>query len=252
MILEPVERRSLAEAAFRQLRDRILDGRLPAGERLPGERDLSAQLGVNRNALREALKRLEQLKLIAIHPGGNTRVLDFRLTGGLDLLVALLFGDDGALKLGAARSLIELRSALGPDIAARAAARQGPARAADLRALLAKMEAVPDADPVALERLSLELWRVLIEASQNLAYRLAFNTMAEAWKGIEPLVAPAMADEVRDLASYRALVRAVEAGEPERARRVAARLVNKGEAGLVRLIGGSEKNDQNQKKRRSK
>ena len=123
-MLLPVERRSLPEAVFRQIRDQILDGRLAAGAKLPGERDLCTQLGVNRNALREALKRLEQMKLVAIHPGGATRVLDFRLTGGLDLLVALLFGDEGALRLDAARSLVELRTAIGPDIAARAADRK--------------------------------------------------------------------------------------------------------------------------------
>jgi DNA-binding FadR family transcriptional regulator len=233
-----VERRSLAEGVFRQIRDRILDGRLAAGSKLPGERDLSTQLGVNRNAVREALKRLEQLRLVAIHPGGATKVNDFRLTGGLDLLVALLFGDDGTLRLDAARSLVELRTALGPDIAARAAERGGPRRADELHRLVEAMAAIPEDDVLALERASLAVWRVLVDASENLAYRLAFNTMLEGWKGIEALVAPALADEVRDLASYRALVRAVGAGEVEKARRAATRLVEKGEQGLVRFVAG--------------
>ena len=236
-MLTQVERQSLPEAVFRQLRDRILDGRLPAGEKLPGERELAGKLGVNRNALREALKKLEQLKLIAIHPGGSTRVLDFRTTGGLDILVTLLFGEDGALRISAARALVELRTALGPDIAARAARRGGPGRAAELDGILEKMSGARDADPATLDSLSLGIWGVLVEASDNLAYRLAFNTMLEGWRSMQTLFAPALVGELRDLAGYRALVRAVAQGEPERARRAAARLVEKGEEGLVRLIG---------------
>ena len=37
----------------------ILDGTFPPGSTLPGERELSAQLGVTRPTLREVLRRLE-------------------------------------------------------------------------------------------------------------------------------------------------------------------------------------------------
>lgn len=238
-MLEPVERRSLSDAVFEQIRDRILEGALAPGARLPAERELSAQLGVNRNALREGLKRLQQLRLVSIHPGGSTRVLDFRRTGGLDLLVSLLFGAGGALRLDAARSLVELRTALGPDIAARAAERGGPEIAERLRLELDALVALPEDDAVGRQRRSMELWRVLVEASRNVAYQLAFNSMEQAWSSIQDLVAPALGEELRDRRGYEALVRAVEAGDAARARRAAERLVSKGEAGLVAVLGGT-------------
>lgn len=237
---EQVERRSLSDAVFEQIRDRILEGVLRPGARLPAERELSSQLGVNRSAIREALKRLQQLRLVSIHPGGSTRVLDFKESAGLDLLVALLFGR-GGLRLDAARSLVELRTALGPDIAARAASRGGPAAASVLRARLEALRALPLDDTIGRQRQSMDLWKVLVGASENLAYQLAFNTMEQAWSGIQDLIAPALGDELGDVRGYDALVSAVESGDARRARRAAERLVAKGEAGLLAVMDAARR-----------
>lgn len=66
------------------LRDDILRGQYRTGERLPSERDLSARFEVNRGAVREALKKLEQLGIASINPGG-ARVLPIE-QASLDVL----------------------------------------------------------------------------------------------------------------------------------------------------------------------
>jgi DNA-binding FadR family transcriptional regulator len=235
-MLGPVTRRSLPDAVFERICGTIFEGQLAPGDRLPSERELAQQLGVNRNALREALKRLEQLRLVSIHPGGSTRVLDFRRSAGLDLLNALLFSASGALRIEAARSLVELRSALGPDIAGRAAMRATAEDHAALAHSLEEMRAIPVTNLVARQRQSLELWRLLVIASDNLAYRLAFNTMEQAWGTIQDLVAPALRDELEDQAGYERLVRAVQRGNPAASRRAAQRLVSRGEASVLRIL----------------
>lgn len=48
----------------------ILTGRYRYGERLPSERDLAVRFDANRGAVREAMKRLEQLGLARVQPGG--------------------------------------------------------------------------------------------------------------------------------------------------------------------------------------
>ena len=53
-----------------QLREEILRGRYRSGERLPSERDLAQRFDVHRGAVREALKKLEQLGLADIQAGG--------------------------------------------------------------------------------------------------------------------------------------------------------------------------------------
>ena len=48
----------------------ILSGRYRAGERLPSERDLATRFQVNRGAVREAVKTLQQLGIVDVQPGG--------------------------------------------------------------------------------------------------------------------------------------------------------------------------------------
>ena len=52
------------------LTDEILSGRYRAGDRLPSERELAIRFNANRGAVREAMSRLSQLGVAAIHPGG--------------------------------------------------------------------------------------------------------------------------------------------------------------------------------------
>lgn len=70
------------------LRDEILQGQYRAGERLPSERDLAARFEVSRGGIREALKRLEQLGISRVQPGG-ARVVPLK-ESTLDVLGPLL------------------------------------------------------------------------------------------------------------------------------------------------------------------
>lgn len=51
------------------LRQRISDGRLPAGSRLPGEQAIAAEFGVARGTARTALQQLELAGLARVVPG---------------------------------------------------------------------------------------------------------------------------------------------------------------------------------------
>jgi len=61
---------SKAEEITRILRTEILRGQYRAGERLPSERDLAARFEANRWAVREAIKKLEQLGIVDVQAGG--------------------------------------------------------------------------------------------------------------------------------------------------------------------------------------
>src|SRR5262249_51447016 len=69
-----------------ELTTRIEEGRLQAGERLPPEPDLAAELGVSRATLREALRSLEGEGLLRRMWGSGTFVVDSpRVSNSLDL-----------------------------------------------------------------------------------------------------------------------------------------------------------------------
>jgi len=132
----PLRRESLSEQVFARLRDRLLSGELAPGAALPPERELVAQFGVNRHAIREALKRLQQARLIEISHGGRTTALDWRRTAGLDLVVSLP-GAGRVLTLDSAqRDTLEMRACIGSDAARLCALRrrQGDADSPGLRA----------------------------------------------------------------------------------------------------------------------
>lgn len=101
------------------LRTEVLRGQYRPGERLPSERDLAARFEVNRGAVREALKKLEQLGIADIKPGG-VRVVPIEdatlevLGHIMDLeelpspqLISQLFEVTGALMSMSARRAIE-------------------------------------------------------------------------------------------------------------------------------------------------
>jgi GntR family transcriptional regulator, transcriptional repressor for pyruvate dehydrogenase complex len=60
----PVERRTLAEEIRRQIQQQIFDGILPAGARLPSERQLCDEFGVARTSVREAIQGLISVGLL--------------------------------------------------------------------------------------------------------------------------------------------------------------------------------------------
>jgi len=68
MKIQPIAHKTLAETVAGKLAASLLDGSLPPGAQLPAERDLMAQLGVSRATLREALKALEEFRLIESRP----------------------------------------------------------------------------------------------------------------------------------------------------------------------------------------
>ena len=234
MVLQPIVRRSVADEVFDQLSGEIVRGELGPGTALPSERRLCEIFGVNRGAVREALQRLAQAGLIAVRHGGATRVLDFRQDGGLDLLARLLYRRDGSVDLGVARSALEMRESLAPEIARRCALRATPELVAELEEVAAGIGA--DTELPALQELDLRFWDVLVRGSANIAYRLAYNTLRRAYDPIRGLLAAVMADELRDQAGHARVVEAVRGGDGEAARDAAAALVAHGNRRMLTAL----------------
>lgn len=232
---KPVEKRSLADAVFEQLREEIVSGRMEPGEALPAERLLSEMLGVNRGAVREALKRLEQAKLVTIQQGGSTRVLDFRQTAGTDLLSSLLIRQDGSVDTKVVRSVMEMRSALGADIARLAAQRATPEHIAELTALVAQMR-LARRDLPTLQLLSMEFWKTLVKGSDNVAYQLAINSLEDSYSKFRHLLLKTMQDEFTNTDAYDALTQAVAQRDDQEAYICALEIVRLGAQKIQQLM----------------
>lgn len=235
MPLQPVQRTSVSSAVFDQLSGEIVSGRIAAGESLPPERELTERLGVNRQAVREALQRLDQLGLVEIRHGGSTKVRDFRQVGGAELLVLLLLGQDGGLDAGVIRSIFELRAAIGADAARLCAARALPATVEALGGVVGEMQTA--IDPAERLQLSERFWGLVVDGADNVAYRLLRNSLAQVYEPIRADVPGLIGSELTDTGGHRKVATAIARGQERNAEVAARRVLSQGAAAVAAAMG---------------
>jgi len=222
MDLQPISRRSVPDEVFERLLAEMVQGTLSPGEPLPSERKLAEALGVSRPAVREALQRMAQAKLVDVRQGESTTVLDYRKHAGLDLLPRLLMpGDD--IDVSVVRSIMEARLHIAPKIAELAAERSGSKLADRLGAAIAELES--DDDPVRRQHRALDFWDLLVEGASSIVFRLMFNGLRAAYLPTMEALTAVMAAEVDRVDAYRALADAVTAGDARKARELAVDLL---------------------------
>lgn len=196
----PVPTRS--EAIARSLRRDILRGRWQPGDRLPAEREIATRMGAHRSSVREALRKLEDLRLVVIQRGGGARVRP--LEGASIEVVRDLLSQDGRLDPVLAQQVLDVREMLVAG-AARLAAERGSAEAIARARELVRALAAPKASDVALAGVLDELAELVMEASGNLVLRLLRNGVQSlfAAHGAPPprarLLRPEVARAVREL-----------------------------------------------------
>lgn len=225
MDLAPIPRTAISDTVFVRLVEEILTGRLAAGEPIPSERELSLALHVNRHAVREALKRLQQAGLVRISHGGKTRVLDWRTSAGLDALTGL--AGAGVIPAGQiVGDVAVMRRSIGADAARLCALHASEDQRAAISAAAAAypasgaVEVIGDVD--------LTFWRAVVDGSGNIAYRLALNTLVAAFDDIGYDTIHALgAAEFTDRAAHVGLAAAIAARDADAAHRLAEELLTR-------------------------
>ena len=210
---------SASQKVHESLRRDILEGNLEAGAPLPSERALAEEFSVNRHAVREALKRLEQAGLVRITHGGATRVLDWRDSGGLQVLLDLL-GETFDPPPEIARSVVEMRASIGVDAARHCAGRASAADREQIRDLADAAAELVGEGEVDLDIAFATMWGAIVAGSDNIAYRLALNSLMEAmlaYGDIAQRIRPTDADGIRALGAAIAAGNENEAAEAARA-----------------------------------
>lgn len=226
----PLHPTRMVDQAAASLRGAILRGEHPAGSLLPPERRLAEALGINRLTLRAALSTLQAEGLVRPRQGEGVTVLDFRRSGGLELLPHLLeAGTPGLLE-----GFLALRRVLAAE--AVAAGIGAPAAAIDaLHGLAVAQDA--EEDPAAFAERDLEFARGVLALSANLALELLFNAVARLYRA-RPEVARALhADRPLVRQSYHATVALLRAGEPEAARAATRQFLEALDAAALARLG---------------
>lgn len=122
--------RSLTTDVVQSLGDRIRDGRLAAGDKLPREADLMEEFGVSRTVVREAMSRLQAAGMVETRHGIGTFVV------GLGDATTFRIGPDQVGTLQDVISVLELRIAVETEGVGLAAVRRTEAHLQSMRAAL--------------------------------------------------------------------------------------------------------------------
>lgn len=175
---------NIADTIFAELRRKILGGELKAGERLAGERELATKYGTNRNTLREAVRKLEQARLVTVRHGQGVTVADFRKTGNLDLLSPFLQASSDTGEIAhVIDDILEPRVILlehATRLAVRRADKQDIERLTDINDLL--IAAFESGDATVVAR-GFQRWLdALIDAGHSLIVRWFANPMLDAYR----------------------------------------------------------------------
>lgn len=207
-----------SDGVFEQLRGQILSGAIPPGGRLPNERELAARLGVNRGSVREALKRLEGLELVAVRHGHGTSVRGPGDSSALGIVDALL--DEPALiTVDLLRQTLLFRRDIALRVVELAATERSEAQLERARALLDD-ETERGHEPEQALALDVEMNRLLGEATGNLMYQVVTNLFTKLLRRLGPLYYNERRDHRRSLETHRELLAALEARDPARARAI--------------------------------
>ncbi len=206
----------MADACCQQLRQAIIRGEITAGDRLPPERQLAAQLGVNRVTIRTALATLTAQGLVQPRQGSGYTVRNFLAHGGPELLTALL-QDSAQDRTLAIADLLRLRRHLAESILDLVAARATENSIDAVERAVAEFADAAEQSASVTELLihDLAVLDALLQAAHSPALQLCINPVLQVLREI-PELAPAMyADPASNVAGYAFLIHSLRNRTPQ-------------------------------------
>ncbi len=112
MGFDKIQTVSLTDLFVQQIENMILSGELAVGEQLPPARELSVRMGVSRPVITAGLIELEKLGFVEIVPRKGAFVRDYRRTGTIETLIAIMRYNGGIMRKNEVASLLQVRQVL--------------------------------------------------------------------------------------------------------------------------------------------
>lgn len=204
---------SISEDIVENLLTLIRERELHPGDKLPPERELAATMQVSRPSLREALRALAIMNVIEIRQGDGTYVTSLEpnlLMSHLDFVFAL--NDTAFLELFEARRILE------PGLVEIAALRISDEEIAELEECIARSMEVVD-DHEAFAELDLEMHELIAKIAGNSILQRCMAGVTQLGKVSRRRTVSLPGVTRRSVQDHLAIVSALQARDPEAARR---------------------------------
>jgi DNA-binding FadR family transcriptional regulator len=208
-----------ADVVAEDLLQLILDGTFPVGGALPSESELAVRFGVSRLTVREAIRSLVPTRVLDVQQGRSTLVNPTDHWSPLDgrLLLARSRVDGDPLLLP--RRLLEARRAVEVAIVELAAVRRQEQHLERMRALHQQMlDGHARGDAVATAEADFAFHTALFEAADNVFLVALFEPLTSVLRAMRQETSTVPDFRSHALDRHAAILRAVEAGDPARAR----------------------------------
>ncbi len=212
----PPPSETLAEQVAERLKRQIFAGAHAPGHKLPPELAIASALGVNRFTVREAMNKLEEMRLIERRAGAGTVVLDYAQNASVDVIEYLVLAEDGTANTEVLANLLESARILSSEIAGLAAERRGAEDLAALDLVVLRMKS--ERNLSALVWLDFDFNWALAGAAKNIVPRLIMNSVRGLIEKHVHLLETLYVSPGSITAGYEHVVEAVRVGDPERAR----------------------------------
>ncbi|MGI9048702.1 MAG: FadR/GntR family transcriptional regulator [Rubrobacteraceae bacterium] len=210
---EKVPREKLRDRAAERLLEMVVSGDLGPGERLPPERELVGRLGVSRTVVREALNLLEARGVINIEHGRGAVIGGGGTEAVRDTLGVLL-----RVRPKTLREILEIRKILEVEVSGLAAERAIAADVEEMKAQIERMRASIDV-PEGYVDADVEFHAALARATRNEVLLTMLEPVVELLRTSRRVSASRPGSALRALGEHQEILRRVELGDAEGARR---------------------------------
>jgi len=164
MKITTIEKKSVNELVFEQLREMIVSGTWKPGQRIPSENELKEMFQVSRVTIREALKKLASYNIVEARQGSGTYIKQLDPGTAFDSSLAPLFCTEARDK--SVRDMMEFRNMIEVSIVSMAAERANKEECDKLEEIYNHM-IENRLDVRAFSEYDLEFHRYLAEMTRN-------------------------------------------------------------------------------------
>ncbi len=235
-----IPQQSLDKRIVAYIQQLIESGELRAGDRLPAERELAAQMGVSRTVLREALHTLAAYGLVELQHGRGVFIAAGSAQAAMQRLTLAMTTNVTEPQM---RDLFEIRRTLEGAAAEWAAERATPEQIASLRANLAEGLALYQSGQIdggVAGALDARFHAALAAATNNRAMMSLMAALVDelAFAREQSLAIPGRG--LRSLHQHEAVVMAIEERDGPAARRAMLEHLNDVERSILKTLAGED------------
>lgn len=170
--MSQIRRKKLYEDVMAGIIELIKSENLSAGDRLQGEKELSARFGVSRMVVRESLSALQSTGVIQVRHGSGIYVNDINERLVRPIQSKFRTPKDKLL------NIMEVRTALEAEAACLAAMRALPEDISNIESYLVKLAAAIKSGKTTAHEDDLQFHRTIIATTRNLVYIEVFDGIA--------------------------------------------------------------------------